>query len=48
MFQRGNEAFDPTIDTIVPLGIMGAGKSTLGNILTLRDNEETITMNKDH
>jgi hypothetical protein len=41
------DAFDPTIDTIVPIGVMGSGKSSLANILTLRDHERKIPGNKE-
>ena len=30
---------DPNIDTIISIGVMGSGKSTLSNILCLRDDQ---------
>ncbi len=35
-------ALDKSIDTIVPIGILGAGKSTLANILALQDDENAV------
>ena len=33
---------DPSIDTIVPIGVMGAGKSSLCNIIALQDGVTQI------
>lgn len=37
-------ADDVSIDTIVPIGILGSGKSTFSNILALQDDEAYIPM----
>lgn len=33
--------------TIVPIGVMGAGKSSLSCILTLKDNQKSIPLKQD-
>ena len=37
-----NSFSDATVDTIVPIGVMGSGKSSLSNILSLKDNQTSI------
>ena len=36
---RDTNIEDPNIDTIISIGVMGSGKSTLSNILCLRDDQ---------
>ena len=37
-----NFTSDKSIDTVVSIGIMGSGKSSLSNILALQDNQVEI------
>lgn len=43
-FGSSYRADDVSIDTIVPIGILGSGKSTFSNILALQDDEAFIPM----
>ena len=35
---RDTNIEDPNIDTVLSIGVMGSGKSTLSNIVALRDD----------
>ena len=43
--QNRTASDDPNIDTIVPIGCVGAGKSTFCNLIGLTDIQEEIPMN---
>ena len=38
---------DPTVDTMLLIGVVGSGKSTLANLLTLGDDQHEIPQDQD-